>query len=94
MDMTPLVILVIKWRIEKNLTYLKGYLNDLWKYSNGLWTWTSGSNTTNAPGMYEIKGFLSPSNCPGARGNAAGGIDSSGSFWLFDGYNFNGIPGN
>ena len=34
MDMTPIIMLVSKQRIEKNLTYIKGSLNDLWKYSN------------------------------------------------------------
>ena len=91
MDMTPLVILVIKWRIEKNLTYLKGSLNDLWKYSNGEWSWISGGNTINTPGIYGTKGVPSPSNYPGARLSAVGGIDSSGSFWLFGGYGYDSI---
>ena len=70
-------------------------MNDLWKYSNGSWTWISGNNTINAPGIYGTKGISSPSNYPGARGNAVGVIDSSGSFWLFggQGYDFNGKYG-
>ena len=92
-DITSMVFPVIKWRIEKNLTYIKGYLNDLWKYSNNEWTWISGNNTRNASGIYGTKGISSPFNYPGARGNAVGGIDSSGSFWLFGGYGYD-INGN
>ena len=63
-------------------------MNDLWKYSNGEWTWISGNNTVNARGIYGTKGISSPSNYPGARGNVVGGIDSSGSFWLFGGLGY------
>ena len=71
-------------------------MNDLWKYSNGSWTWMSGNNTTNTFGIYGTQGIPSPSNYPGPRGNAVGGIDSSGSFWIFGGfgYDFNGTIGN
>ena len=68
---------------------MKGYLNDLWKFSNGEWTWISGNNTINAPGIYGTKGIPSPSNYPGAREYAVGVIDSSGSFWLFGGLSYN-----
>ena len=64
---------------------MKDDLNDLWKYSNGEWTWISGNNTINTPGIYGIHGIPSTSNYPGARYHAIGGIDSSGSFWLFGG---------
>ena len=75
---------------------MKGYLNDLWKYSNGNWTWISGNNTANAPGIYGTKGIPSPSNYPGGRRFPIGGIDSSGSFWLFGGFGYdtNGNIGN
>ena len=71
---------------------MKGYFNDLWKYSNGEWNWISGSNTINTPGIYGTQGIPSPSNYPGARFGTVGGIDSSGSFWLFggQGYDLNG----
>ena len=62
-------------------------MNDLWKYSNGEWTWVSGSNTVGTTGVYGTKGISSPSNYPGARFAAVGGIDSNGSFWLFGGSN-------
>ena len=95
MDMILMVVLVSKWRIEKNLTHLKGYLNDLWKYSNGEWIWISGNNTTNSPGIHGTKGIPSSSNYPGARSHVVGVIDSSGSFWLFGGkgYDSNGNNG-
>ena len=75
---------------------MKAYLNDLWKYSNGEWAWISGNNTINAPGIYGTKGISSSSNYPGARDYAVGGIDSSGSFWLFGGFEYdsNGNFGN
>ena len=71
-------------------------MNDLWKYSNGSWTWISGSNTTKSHGIYGTQGISSPSNYPGARGSAVGGIDSSGSFWIFggNGHDSNGNIGN
>ena len=63
---------------RKRISHIKkGYLNDLWKYSNGSWTWISGNNTINALGIYGTKGISSPSNYPGARQFAVGGIDSS-----------------
>ena len=75
---------------------MKGDLNDLWKYSNGSWTWISGNNTRDTPGIYGTKGIPSPFNYPSAIQSAVGGIDSSGSFWLFGGfgYDFNGTIGN
>ena len=70
-------------------------MNDLWKYSNGEWTWISGNNTVNTPGIYGTKGISSSSNYPGARYSQVGGVDSSGSFWLFGGlgYDSNGNNG-
>ena len=63
-------------------------MNDLWKYSNGSWTWISGSKTRDTPGIYGTQLIPSSSNYPGAREYAVGGIDSSGSFWLFGGYGY------
>ena len=78
--MSPMVIMVSKWKSRKDLTYIKGELNDLWKYSNGEWTWISGNNIIKSPGIYGTKGISSPSNYPGARGYAVGGINSSGKY--------------
>ena len=75
-------------RNRKRISHIKDYLNDLWKYSNGEWTWISGNNIIKSPGIYGTKGISSPLNYPGARGNAVGGIDSSGSFWLFGGQGY------
>jgi N-acetylneuraminic acid mutarotase len=69
-------------------------LNDLWKYtpSSGEWTWVSGSNSTNASGVYGTKGTAAAGNVPGARSGPAGfWIDSSGNFWLFGGFGVSGI---
>ena len=63
--------------------------------NNNTWSWISGRNTVNASGVYGAKGIPSQYNYPGARQYAVGGIDSSGSFWLFggQGYVLNGITG-
>ena len=67
---------------------MKGYLNDLWKYSNGEWTWMSGNKTGRVAGVYGTKGVPSTSNYPGARDSMGFGIDSSGSIWIFGGYGY------
>ena len=74
--------------IERKYLQLKGYLNDLWKYSNNQWTWVSGNNSVNAAGVYGTQGVASASNYPGARYGAVSWIDSSGSLWLFGGYGY------
>jgi len=61
------------------------YLNDLWKYSGGRWTWVSGSNLVDQPGSYGTLGVPAPGNVPGARLEASGWTDSSGTLWLFGG---------
>jgi N-acetylneuraminic acid mutarotase len=65
-----------------------GYLNDLWKYNPGdnTGTWVSGSNTTDAGGVYGTQGAASLGNVPGARENASSWSDPSGSLWLFGGF--------
>ena len=80
---------------RKESHIFEGLLNDLWKYFNGSWTWISGSVTTNIPGIYGTQLIPSSSNYPGARYSAVGGIDSSGSFWIFGGlgYDSNGNNG-
>ena len=70
---------------------MKGYLNDLWKYSNGSWTWISGNKTVSVFGVYGTKGVPSPSNYPGSRYSPAASIDSLGSFWIFGGYGFDSV---
>ena len=61
--------------------------NDLWEFSptNNEWTWMSGSDTTNAPGIYGTLGVASASHVPGARSNSVSWTDASGNFWLFGG---------
>ena len=56
--------------------------------ANYTWTWISVNNTINTPGIYGTQGIPSPSNYPGAREFAVGGIDSSGSLWLFGGHGY------
>jgi hypothetical protein len=67
-----------------------GNLNDLWEYnlSTGVWTWIGGSSSTAAEGTYGTQGIPASGNAPGARQQAAGWIDSSGSFWMFGGFGF------
>jgi hypothetical protein len=72
-----------------------GFLNDLWEFSPATreWTWMSGSNTTNAMGVYGTLGIASVSNVPGARGSESGGAglswtDKSGNLWLFGGFGY------
>jgi N-acetylneuraminic acid mutarotase len=61
--------------------------NDLWEFtpSTKRWAWMSGSNTTNAGGIYGSKGTANPANIPGARDGAAAWADASGNLWLFGG---------
>ena len=63
-------------------------LNDLWKYSpsSGLWTWVSGSNTSDAFGVYGTRGVAAATNVPPARDDATAWLDASGNFWLFGGW--------
>jgi hypothetical protein len=67
---------------------IKGYLNDLWKYSGGEWTWENGSSLVDKPGVYGTQGTPAPGNVPGARQDAVSWKDASGNFWLFGGYGF------
>jgi hypothetical protein len=59
--------------------------NDLWKYSGGQWTWISGANAANQNPTYGTLGTPAPANVPGARYQAVGWVDNTGSFWIFGG---------
>jgi hypothetical protein len=49
------------------------------------WAWVSGSNQSNAYGVYGERSVSSVSNIPGARIGAVSWVDESGNFWLFGG---------
>ena len=73
-----------------------GIFNDLWRFSpsTGFWTWISGSNVSNAIGVYGTQGVAAAGNVPGARvvGSPWNGIawtDLSGDLWLFGGSGYN-----
>jgi hypothetical protein len=73
------------------------FLNDLWEYSTaglnasnfttavGQWIFVGGSELVDQPGTYSGAGAV-----PGARVNPVSWKDSSGNFWLFGGYGFDG----
>jgi N-acetylneuraminic acid mutarotase len=75
-----------------------GSLNDLWEYNvgTGAWVWIAGSSSAAAAGNYGAQGVPALSNAPGAREQAVGWSDSSGSFWMFGGFGFDssGVQGN
>ncbi len=83
-----------------NLWLLGGYgldssshedlLNDLWEFNPtaGTWTWVSGSNVTDASGVYGTQGVASTNNVPGARSSAISWSDAAGNLWLSGGYGF------
>lgn len=68
-----------------NQNNLGEIFNDLWKFSGGQWTWVSGSNTSDAVGVYGTLGQAAPGNAPGARSSAVSWTDASGNLWLFGG---------
>jgi hypothetical protein len=73
------------------------FRSDLWKYNpsglmpgtytttEGQWTLVAGSTSFDQPGNYSVGTLL-----PGARTNAVTWTDSSGNFWLFGGYGYDG----
>ena len=76
------------WLFGGSLGSFSGvFFNDLWEYTplTGKWTWVSGSNTSNAIGVYGVQGVAAASNVPGARINAVSWTDTSGNLWLFGG---------
>ena len=74
---------------DANGTTLKNTLNDLWKYNpqTDQWTWMSGSNFSNASGVYGILGVSSANSIPGARFRKVplSWVDNSGNLWMFGG---------
>ena len=66
--------------------------NDLWQFDpeNVLWTWMSGDTILNAKVVYGTKGITDLTNAPGARVEAVGWSDLSGSLWMFGGSGDNG----
>ena len=68
------------------------YANQLWEFrpSTGRWTWVSGSPDSNVSGSYGTLGTGAPSNVPGARYLAVGGIDGQGNFLLLGGGGYGG----
>jgi len=66
------------------------YLNDLWEFNTTTkeWTWVSGSDSTNASGVYGTEGVAAGSNTPASLSGAASWIDASGNLWLFGGWNY------
>jgi len=79
---------------------LPGFLNDLWEFdmstftpldpttytnNTGQWNWFGGASGFDQAGTY-TGGTL----VPGARVNAVSWKDSSGNFWLFGGYGYDG----
>lgn len=49
------------------------------------WTWMSGSNESNAFGIFGTLGIPSTTNVPGARWGSISWTDESGNLWLFGG---------
>lgn len=70
-----------------------GIESAMWKYNPSInqWTWVRGSQSCCDTGVYGIKGLPSVSNYPGSRGyGSATWVDTSGNFWLFGGFGFDG----
>jgi hypothetical protein len=69
-----------------------GDLSDLWEFnpSSKEWTWVSGSNAGSVVPVYGTQGAASASNTPGGRDSAVSLVDSSGNFWLFGGFDYDG----
>lgn len=71
----------------------EGQLNDLWMFDGQQWTWIGGSDLVDQAGIYSGNGAASPSNWPGARGDASTWVDAEGNFWLFGGGGFDSTGG-
>ena len=55
-----------------------------------LWTWMKGSNTAAPLGTYGEYQVPAAANNPGGRSGAVSWVGSTGAFWVFGGYGFNG----
>ena len=70
----------IKFILLRKLT-LKGYYNDLWRYSESEgWVWIDGSDQLNQPNEY-----TGNETHPGGRYYSAMWIDKNNALWLFGG---------
>jgi N-acetylneuraminic acid mutarotase len=56
-----------------------------------LFTWVGGTNQQTLSGAYGNQGTASTANYPGVRNAPVTWVDSSGNFWLFGGYGFDGV---
>ena len=73
-----------------------GYdLDDLWEFNPTTkeWTWVNGSDSGGIAPVYGTQGVASTSNTPGGRDSAVRWTDSSGNFWLFGGFDYEGPSG-
>ncbi|MFZ0798139.1 MAG: kelch repeat-containing protein [Terriglobales bacterium] len=73
-----------------------GYdLDDLWEFNPTTkeWTWVNGSDTGGIAPVYGTEGVASTNNTPGGRDSAVSWTDSSGNFWLFGGFDYDGPSG-
>jgi hypothetical protein len=63
-------------------------VNDLWRFNPATleWTWMTGSNTTNANGVYGTKGTAAAANTPGARERMGLWKGPNNTIWMFGGY--------
>ena len=70
-----------------------GELSDLWEFNPTTLQWTlhsTASTILNQPGVYGGTGVPSTQNHPGSRDSAASWTDTSGNFWLFGGFGYDG----
>jgi hypothetical protein len=65
--------------------------NDLWKFDVQTyeWTWMKGDSTSNAIGVYGVKGVPDPANTPDSRQVYCKWTDSDNNFWIFGGAGHN-----
>lgn len=82
-----------KW-FSGDLTGTTGFLDDMWEFSPSTneWTWMGGDNTVSYYGCGGDGGSATFAvvNFPGCRYAATSWTDSSGNFWMFGGYSYDG----
>jgi N-acetylneuraminic acid mutarotase len=66
----------------------QGARNGLGRFDGFAWTWIAGSATTNAAGVYGLKGTADAANDPGARSAALAWVEASGLAYVFGGSGF------